>query len=175
MPTGEKSERNTLLRFVRRRHRALHHAGRLKIDGLLDAAEFDRELLKERARVDRGGAPFTLLAFTIDAPHADETYAQAAWILAAALNERTRLLDTKGWFRSHIGLILPGITDQNVSKVTANISYDFEKRWEKAHKGTAHPNLHHEVYVYPSDGRHVAIHATHANETSGARRDEVIK
>lgn len=143
--------------FVRQLSRDTAGKPGLSIEGLLDADAFERELVKERARVDRGGPPFTLLAIEIRLDPQTEEYAQAAWVLGAVLLERTRIVDTKGWFRRRVGVILPGAKADNITKIWSQIESDFKRR-SRVRTTAADEILNIEVFVYPSDGKHSVLH-----------------
>jgi len=135
--------------------------GESGVEGLLPAAQFEHELAKERSRVDRGGSPFALLAIGIKLDPETEAYAQAVWVLASVLTERTRIIDSKGWFRGRVGVILPGATSDHIPKICAQFENAFKRRTRTralpgAHEGP--PALEYEVFVYPNDGKHSVLH-----------------
>ncbi len=122
------------------------------IDGLLAEDAFAECLRKERARVDRGGPGFTVLALEIDAPAGAEGFTQAARVLAALLSERTRFIDTKGWYGACIGVILPNTPPDQVGHIWPPIKQAFEKRLQsESLEEVQLPDVHSEVYAYPCD------------------------
>jgi hypothetical protein len=160
------STAHAVLGLVRNLSRDSGERSALSIEGLLEPPAFEQELVKERARVDRGGPPFTLLAIDLELDRASEEYAQAIWVLAAVLNERTRILDTKGWFQGRIGVILPGASSTEIPKICAQFDTSFKRRSRpRGLSGKAElPVLKYEVFVYPSDGKHSVLHTAKAGE-----------
>ena len=143
-----------MFRLRGRSGRGKGHATRRAVEGLLSSDAFEEQLMKERARTDRGGGPFTVLALKIDAEPDSEAFIQAAWVLVALLKDRTRLTDTKGWFGDRIGVILPNTTCDKVIHVWPPIQEAFDKRarTESTERVTI-PRVSYEVYAYPSDGQ----------------------
>lgn len=126
---------------------------RQSIEGLLSSEAFEEQLRKERARTDRGGGPLSLLALRIEAPPDSDAFLQAAWVLAALLSKRTRIIDTKGWFGERIGVIFPNTPSANVAYIWPPIKEAFDQR---AHSASAEraplPEVTYEVYAYPGEG-----------------------
>ncbi len=126
----------------------------LRTDGigvLLDSAAFRDALNKERARCDRGGAPFTLMKFELDVPRGSAAHARCAEILAAVLKKRTRLIDAKGWFSECVAVILTNTEPSQTGKIWRAIRDAFQQH-VAARDGLAAPSsvtLAHEVYSYP--------------------------
>ncbi|MFP4501122.1 MAG: hypothetical protein ACLFTT_08995 [Candidatus Hydrogenedentota bacterium] len=120
--------------------------------GLLPADAFEECLRKERARVDRGGPPFSVLALRIDARPGSKSFLQAVAILAALLNERTRFIDTKGWYGDRIGVILPNTPADRVRHIWPPLKAAFDKRLQsESLEEIQLPEVHSEVYIYPCD------------------------
>lgn len=157
MSKKSASSANSVLGFVRNLSRDTANKDPLSIEGLLDYQAFQKELVKERCRVDRGGSPFVLLAIGINSPRTTPEFAQAAWVLSAVLTERTRIIDSKGWFGDRIGVILPGANAEHLPKICAQFEAQFKRRTHP--RGTAAPPaLEFEIFVYPNDGKHSALH-----------------
>ena len=165
MPSKSKGATAGVFRFVRNLSRDNGDPKAASIEGLLDPAEFEQELVKERCRVDRGGPPFALLAIDLKLDRESEGFAQAAWVLAAVLNERTRVIDSKGWFRGRIGVILPGATSEHLPKICAQFETAFKRRsrTRSVPGQEASPALEYEVFVYPNDGKHSVLHEAQAS------------
>lgn len=165
MPSKSKKASGGVFGFVRNLSRDAGEASTASIEGLLAPAEFEQELVKERCRVDRGGPPFALLAIDLKLDRESEAFAQAAWVLAAVLNERTRVIDSKGWFRGRIGVILPGATSEHIPKICAQFETAFKRRSRArtvpGKEGSA--ALEYEVFVYPNDGKHSVLHEAQAS------------
>lgn len=142
-----------MFRFVRKGAGRRKVSARRSIEGLLSPEAFQEQLTKERARTDRGGGPFSLLALKIEAEPDSERFLQAAWVLATLLNERTRICDTKGWYGDCVGVILPNTASEKVAHVWPPIKEAFDKRarTESTERVTL-PKVTFEVYAYPSDG-----------------------
>ncbi|HNR32951.1 MAG TPA: hypothetical protein PKI11_18810 [Candidatus Hydrogenedentes bacterium] len=125
---------------------------RRSIEGLWSSEAFEQQLRKERARTDRGAGSFTLLALRIDAPPDSEAFLQAAWVLSALLNQRTRFIDTKGWFGDRIGVIFPNTPSASVVHIWPPIKEAFDQR---SHSASAErsplPTVTFEVYAYPEE------------------------
>lgn len=166
MPSKSKQASRGVFGFVRNLSREAGDASSTSIEGLLAPAEFEQELVKERCRVDRGGPPFALLSIDLKLDRDSEAYAQAAWVLAAVLNERTRIIDTKGWFRGRIGVILPGTSSEHIPKICAQFetAYRRRSRARTVAGKEASPALEYEVFVYPNDGKHSVLHAAQASQ-----------
>lgn len=147
-----------MFRFVRKGAGRRKTTVRRAIEGLLSPEAFQEQLTKERARTDRGGGPFSLLALKIEAAPDSEAFLQAAWVLSTLLNQRTRICDTKGWFGDSVGVILPNTTSDKVAYVWPPIKEAFDKRarTESTERVTL-PKVTFEVYAYPSDGPGTAL------------------
>jgi len=76
--------------------------------GIHSVEQFHDILERERARADRNGHQFSVVAFNIDNPEADSTNAKQ---LASVLIKRKRFTDEIGWFDNHrIAALLPETT-----------------------------------------------------------------
>jgi len=129
------------------------------IEGLLSERSFEEQLLKERARSDRGGGTFCMVVIDIPLPRGSTAHQQAAWVLASALHDRTRIIDTKGWFGDRVAVILPNTAPGHVGKIWNDIRQLFQKRVQPRDADSPLKiNLTHEIYVYPSDGAGKALH-----------------
>lgn len=131
----------------------------LLIEGLLSFEAFDEQLLKERARSDRSGGAFCLLVIDIPLPRNTAAYQKAAWVLASVLHDRTRIIDTKGWFGERVAVILPNTAPVHIGKIWNNIQEIFAARMgAQTNNGANPPNIAYEVYAYPSDGKSKTLH-----------------
>lgn len=129
------------------------------IEGLLSERSFEEQLLKERARSDRGGGTFCIVVINIPLPHGSTAHQQAAWVLASALHDRTRIIDTKGWFGDRVAVILPNTAPGHVGKIWNDIDRLFQKRVQARGAGSdLNINLTHEIFVYPSDHAGKSLH-----------------
>lgn len=129
------------------------------IEGLLSPEAFDEQLLKERARSDRSASVFCLLVVDIVLPRNSPPYQKAAWMLASVLHDRTRIIDTKGWFGERVAVILPNTAPVHVGKIWNNIQEVFAARMAvQKNDGAASPEITYEVYTYPSDGKSKDMH-----------------
>ena len=123
-----------------------------RVDGLLSAPEFAVALAKERARTDRGGAGFSMLALAIGAPVDSPAFQESAWILASLLLERTRLIDTKGWFGVRVAVIFPQTPADRIQHIWTPIKEAFDTRLNST--GLEHlqrPDIRCEVFAYPCE------------------------
>lgn len=147
-----------VFRFLRKGTWRRKSSDRRSIEGLLAPEVFQEQLSKERARTDRGGGPFSLLALKIEAEPDSEAFLQAAWVLSTLLSQRTRVCDTRGWFGDQVGVILPNTTGDKVAFVWPPIKEAFDKRarTESTERVTL-PEVTFEVYAYPSDGPSAAL------------------
>ena len=106
---------------------------------MYSVAQFDRVLRRERARTDRNGDPFAMIAFT---PREDHEPQQTLVRLAKTLKRRLRFTDEIGWLESgKIGAVLPSTPADGAWKVADDVCLAFPPH--------CHPP-HCEVYVYPS-------------------------
>lgn len=129
------------------------------IEGLLSPEAFDEHLLKERARSDRNGSVFCLLTVDIPLPRNTAAYQKAAWVLASVLHDRTRIIDTKGWFGDRVAVILPNTAPVHIGKIWNNIQEIFAARMgAQTNHGANPPDIAYEVYTYPSDGKSKTLH-----------------
>jgi len=110
------------------------------LESLLSVAEMKRMLQRERARVDRNGSQFSLIAMTPREPErAHATLAQ----LATLLRRRLRCTDEVGWLEEQqIGVFLPDTPASGAWKVADDICLAFST--------DEHPPLCM-VYQYPSE------------------------
>ena len=166
MSKKSASSASGVLGFVRNLSRDTASPDVLSIEGLLDATAFEKELARERCRVDRGGPPFALLAIYIDLTRGSAEFAQAVWVLSAVLQERTRIIDSKGWFKDRVGVILPGANAEHLPKICAQFEAEFKRRSRvPAVPGKSGPlGLRYETFVYPNDGKHSALHEAGAED-----------
>jgi len=124
----------------------------------LPQRDFEEVLAKERSRTDRGGPPFVMLLITVCAPRESESFQEAAQLLAAVLSERTRGIDTKGWFGEQLGLILPQTSAAQANVVWSHLEEAFRKKRRSSSETTVSlAALKSEIYTYPSDGKHNAL------------------
>lgn len=123
---------------------------------LLPSETFDEYLTKERARADRGGNSFVLLTVDVCAARDSEAYEAAVGVVSTLLEERTRVIDIKGWFSQRIGLILPLTTAEQAQIVWTHLEEAYKRKMtQSGYKDTV--PLKSEIYTYPSDGKHHAL------------------
>jgi len=116
---------------------AIHGEG---LESLLSIAAFRRILDRERARTDRSGLPFSLVAFT---PRNLETRHATLMHLAKYLRRRLRCTDDVGWLDAErIGAVLPGTPASGAWKVADDTCRSFSEEC---------PPPVCEVYTYPTD------------------------
>jgi GGDEF domain-containing protein len=129
------------------------HSDGVETDGFLSRHDFDEQLLKERARADRAGAFFTLLAFDVETPPGVNGKAEAMEILASILAKRARLTDTKGWFGDRLAIILPNTLTENADRVARPVQEQFKKIVvsDPLQAPTA-PKIAYQTYAYPKNG-----------------------
>lgn len=136
--------RRLVLRKTARRRRA--------IEGLLAPDLFAEQLAKERARTDRGAGAFSVLVLHVAVPSDSDGYLQAAWVLSALLNQRTRFTDTKGWFGDSIAVIFPHTPADKVAHIWPPIKEAFDQRVRSSStERLALPEVTYEVLAYPGD------------------------
>jgi lipopolysaccharide/colanic/teichoic acid biosynthesis glycosyltransferase len=141
--TGTHSPLTTRHSTLTMRLKLLNRAGLSRHRAFRDiysVAQFDRVLRRERARTDRNGDPFALVAFTPrEADSAGRTLAR----LAKILKRRLRFTDEIGWLDSgRIAAVLPSTPAKGAWKVADDVCLAFPPH--------RHPP-HCEVYVYPSE------------------------
>jgi len=70
--------------------------------------------------------------------------------------ERTRVIDSKGWFGERLGVLMPQTTADQAQIVWSNIEEAFQKRQRSSSglAGLSLAALKSEIYTYPSDGKH---------------------
>ncbi|MBM3288744.1 MAG: hypothetical protein FJY92_01195 [Candidatus Hydrogenedentes bacterium] len=122
--------------------------------GLLAGDAFEEQLSLERARTDRSGQPFVLVVFTIQFCDNDEQHGAAERALAAALIDRTRQCDAKGYYGGQIAAILPYTTKAGASNLLDPLEFMFRRKLTAAGVETVPgPKLSFAVYEYPDDER----------------------
>lgn len=84
-------------------------------------------------------------------------------MLSAVLTERTRIIDSKGWFDGRVGVILPGAQAEHLPKICAQFDAQFKQRSRPRSSGLP-PALDFEIFVYPNDGKHSALHEAGAEK-----------
>lgn len=110
------------------------------LESLHATAELRRILDRERARTDRSGIPFSLVAFT---PRDLETRQATLVHLAKYLRRRLRCTDDVGWLDAErIGAVLPGTPASGAWKVADDTCRSFSENC---------PPPVCEVYTYPTD------------------------
>jgi len=126
------------------------------ISGFLSSRDFERALLRERARSDRTGSHFLLLALKV--VHSDiqsERDEETIHTLAQAVRERCRISDVAGWYRAEneaIGLILPSSPQEAAASLVHAIEAIFRERTRRRiPPDHPLPEIACEVYSYPSD------------------------
>lgn len=114
---------------------------------LLGPQEFQAVLSTERARSDRSGWPFTLVVIKHVEPPADD---RAVALLLSTLKERTRQIDTKGWYSGDLALILPYTHSENAHDLLHAIEDSYAKAVRRSAGAIgARPELEYTVYCYP--------------------------
>lgn len=145
----QKRNRTALLRLFSRSRDAWTgstHAA------LLSRDEFEEQLAIERARVERSGYAFSVIVFTIHGSSDSEEAARAERALMAALVERTRLCDSKGWHGNHPAVILPYTSKADAANLINPIDMLFRKRYvEEGHPVVPGPRLSFVLYGYPDE------------------------
>jgi len=120
-------------------------------EGFLKAAQFAEQLLIERARADRAGAKFSMLALHIGAPKVSSEYPVAERVLAHVLNKVSRVIDTKGVYRDGLALIMPYTPSDKATVVWTKIQDSYQRRiGAEMGSGQTAPEIQCEVYAYPS-------------------------
>ncbi len=139
------------------------------IEGLLSESSFEEELFKERARSDRGGGTFCMMTIDISLPRGSTAYQQAVWVLASVLHDRTRITDTRGWFRDRVAVILPYSSPGHVERIWNDILRLFQKRMPPL-EADAPVGIHltHEIYVYPTESAGKTLHKATGRFSSAA-------
>jgi lipopolysaccharide/colanic/teichoic acid biosynthesis glycosyltransferase len=124
---------------------------------------FRRALERERARTDRSGEGFSLLAFTMDHQDTDRS---ATVRLARILKQRLRATDQAGWLdNGRIGVVLPGTPPAGAWKVAHDVCRMFPA-------GCPQPEC--EVFYYPSDSlQEFAPTGAVSGSGAGGRADPV--
>ncbi|MCC6485885.1 MAG: hypothetical protein IT364_00160 [Candidatus Hydrogenedentes bacterium] len=145
----QKRNRTALLGLFSRRREAWSgstHAA------LLSREEFDEQLAIERARVERSGYVFSVIVFTLQCGGDSEEAARAEKALMAALVERTRLCDSKGWHGKHPAVILPYTSKAAAANLINPIDMLFRKHFvEEGHPIVPGPRLSFVIYGYPDE------------------------
>ena len=86
---------------------------------LLSLCEFRQSIARERARSDRTGDRFCLLAV---APAATSPIPDFYLELSAVLRQRLRLTDEAGWLDQHrVGMVLPATSPRGAWKLAADV------------------------------------------------------
>lgn len=128
------------------------------VEGLLSPAAFEQALTKERSRTDRGGASFVMLLITVCAPRESESFRQTSRLAGEVLVERTRNIDTKGWYGDRLGVVLPQTLADQAQIVWQHIDEAYRKKLRASSESqVALAALKSEIYTYPSDGKHHAL------------------
>jgi hypothetical protein len=125
-------------------------------EGLLNSVDFERALLRERARSDRTGSQFLLLALKV--VHLDTRWKrdeETMHTLAQAVRQRCRISDVAGWYRSEnkqIGLILPATPRDAAHFLVRAIEAIFHRRARRrTPPDRLLPEIVCDVYSYPGD------------------------
>jgi hypothetical protein len=147
-----------VFRFLRRMAGGSPQKDWRTVDGLLPGPEFALALAKERARVDRGGPGFCMLALAIDLAPENVDYQNAVCILSALLQERTRLIDTKGWFGERVAVIFPQTPAGRVAHIWPPIKEALDQQLDSGGPEPFQlPEVRCEVYAYPCEGESSAL------------------
>lgn len=122
--------------------------------GLLTSGAFEEQLSLERSRTDRSGQPFVLIVFNIQFAQSDVSLSTAERALAAALIERTRICDVKGYYGEQIAAILPYTTKAGATNILEPLEFIFRRKLAEAGMETVPaPKLSFAVFEYPDDER----------------------
>lgn len=114
---------------------------------VLSPQAFQIVLNAERARSDRSGWPFTLVVMKVLGQEAGD---DASATLMEVLQERTRQIDYKGWYKGDVAVILPYTHTESATELLKDIEERFAKRVRKnAEAIGALPELEFTVYCYP--------------------------
>lgn len=117
---------------------------------LLEQEAFARELARERARSDRYGSTFCLMAISIDVPRDSEEYREMLALLVGVLQDRLRICDTAGWFDNRIGVIFPHTPSAHVGAIWQAIQDELRKElYNRGEKFALLPPLKSEFFAYP--------------------------
>jgi hypothetical protein len=123
---------------------------------ILNSDEFEERIQQERARVDRTGASFTLLSFTVlDSDGKPDGVNGQLNLLASVINERTRLSDVTGIHQNghkRVAVLLPDTPYVKAFNLVNSIEENFTRKASDAkfRKNKA-PELMCEVYSYPNE------------------------
>ena len=152
-PIQKGKGRGGILSFLRFRANGLRQPA---ISGLLSSTDFERALLRERARSDRTGSHFLLLVLKV--VHSDtqrERDEGTMHNLAQTVRERCRISDLAGWYRAEneqIGLILPATPPEAAHSLVLAIEAIFHDRTRRrTPPDRPLPEIACEVFTYPSD------------------------
>ena len=144
---------SALVRLYRMMAR-VREAEKARVTGLLPGDAFEEQLTLERARADRSGQPFVLIVFTIQFAQNEDALHEAEQALAAALIDRTRLCDAKGFYGGQIAAILPYTTKADATNILEPLEFVFRRKLLESGVGTVPgPRLSFAVYEYPVDER----------------------
>ncbi len=126
------------------------------IEGIMSREDFERELLRQRARCDRAYSRFALISFALygsDASRANSSL--PLWNLAQAVHGRMRVSDAAGWLTSgtSIGLLLLDASQEDAQAVIASIEEAFRARCRDTIRVTPIPELICDVFMYPANER----------------------
>jgi len=144
-----RRDRTAILRFFSRRKTDVH---REETTNFLSRDEFENQLQIERARVDRSGHAFSMIEFTFQGTHSDEEIELAEKALIAALGERTRVCDAKGWYGARPAVLLPYTSKVSASSLFSPIDALFQKYYAAASPTpTDAPRLSFVVHGYPEE------------------------
>lgn len=125
-----------------------------EIEGLLPADAFEEQLVLERARADRAGYSFVLVVFSFDYAPLPRDSALATRLLASVLFQRTRISDTKGWYKDHIAVIFPYTSRRDAPHVLQPIEEMFrQKVLESTPAAIPMLSLRYTLSEYPDDRR----------------------
>ena len=120
-------------------------------EGFLKAEQFEEQLLIERARADRAGAKFSMLALRIGSAKVSPEYQAAERVLAHVLTKVSRVIDTKGVYRDGLALIMPYTPSDKANVVWTKIQESYKRRISaELGSGQTAPEIQCEVYAYPS-------------------------
>jgi len=124
---------------------------------MLSTADFELELRRQRAYVDRSKSLFAFVRFELPQSVPDGGGAtEWAYVLEESVRGRVRLSDVAGWCsdgQGTVGVILPATDLDGAACVVKAVSEAFKKRVAKqSDEDSREADLSYEVKMYPDEG-----------------------
>ena len=120
---------------------------------MLSTADFELELRRQRACVDRSNSLFAFVRFEVPpSGDGDAKPAEWAYVLEGSVRGRVRLSDVAGWCggaRGAVGVILPATGRDGAACVAKAVREAFKQR--VARNDAREAELACEVKMYPDD------------------------